>query len=152
MPASVGLEALFVRLYLDRHIMTRLAADLVGHGYDVLTTQEAGRDAASDEEQLAFATTESRAILTFNIRDFALLHERWQAASQSHSGIVVFQQLGSRQYGLLLQRTLRFLNHFTAEEMIGNFVHLELSSQSVVGQGRSGGSTTTMGRFSRSRR
>jgi hypothetical protein len=36
----------------------------------------------------------------------------------------VSQQLGRRQYGLLLQRTLRLLNHFTAEEMVGNLVHL----------------------------
>jgi hypothetical protein len=51
--------------------MKRLAADLRGRGYDVLTTEEADNDTASDEEQLAFATAENRAILTFNIRDFA---------------------------------------------------------------------------------
>jgi hypothetical protein len=28
-------------------------------------------------------------------------------------------------FGLLVQRMLRLLNHFTAEEMIANFVHLE---------------------------
>jgi predicted nuclease of predicted toxin-antitoxin system len=125
MPDSAGLEALFVRLYFDRHIMTRLAIDLRGRGYDVLTTEQAGKDTATDEEQLAFAAAENRAILTFNIRDFAPLHESWQAASRSHGGVIVSQQLGSRQYGVLLQRMLRLLNHFTAEEMVGNFVHLE---------------------------
>jgi predicted nuclease of predicted toxin-antitoxin system len=65
MPDSSGLEALFIRLYFDRHIMARLAVDLRGRGYDVLTTEEAGKDTASDEEQLAFATAENRAILTF---------------------------------------------------------------------------------------
>ena len=125
MPDSTGLEALFVRLYFDRHIMTRLAVDLRGRGYDVLTTEEAGKDTASDEEQLAFATAEHRSILTFNIRDFAPLHEAWQAASRPHAGIIVSQQLGSRHYGILLQRMLRLLNHLTAEEMLGNLVHLE---------------------------
>jgi predicted nuclease of predicted toxin-antitoxin system len=125
MSSSTGLEALFVRLYLDRHVMTRLATDLRGRGYDVLTTQEVGKDTASDEEQLAFATTEHRAILTFNIRDFAPLHLARQAAQRSHAGIIVSQQLGGREYGLLLKRMLRLLNHFTAEEMVGNFVHLE---------------------------
>ena len=125
MPDTAGLEALFIRLYFDRHIMTRLAVDLRGRGYDVLTTEEAGKDTASDEEQLAFATGENRAILTFNIRDFAPLHEGWQAAQRAHAGIIVSQQLGSRQYGLLLQWMLRLLNHFTAEEMLGNLVHLE---------------------------
>src|SRR6516165_8886936 len=125
MPDSAGLESLFVRLYFDRHIMTRLAVDLRGRGYDVLTTEEAGKDTAADEEQLAYAAAENRAILTFNIRDFAPLHEAWQAAARPHAGIIVSQQLGSRQYGLLLQRMLRLLNHFPAEEMRANFVHLE---------------------------
>ncbi len=125
MSDSPGLEALFVRLYFDRHIMTRLAVDLRGRGYDVLTTEEAGNDTATDEEQLTFATAERRAILSFNVRDFAPLHEAWQAAERPHVGIIVSQQLGSRQYGLLLQRMLRLLNHFTAEEMLANLVHLE---------------------------
>jgi predicted nuclease of predicted toxin-antitoxin system len=125
MPDTAGLEALFIPLYFDRHIMTRLAIDLRGRGYDVLTTEEAGNDTVSDEEQLAFATAEKRSILTFNIRDFAPLHEAWQAAARPHAGIIVSQQLGSRQYSLLLQRMLRLLNHLTAEEMLGNLVHLE---------------------------
>ena len=130
MPDSASPEALFVRLYFDRHIMTRLAVDLRGRGFEVLTTEEAGKDIASDEDQLAFATAESRAILTFNIRDFAPLHEAWQAAGRPHTGIIVSRQLGCREYGqllqrMLLQRMLRLLNHFTADEMAGNFVHLE---------------------------
>jgi predicted nuclease of predicted toxin-antitoxin system len=125
MPDSPGLETLFARLYLDRHIMARLAVDLRGRGYDVLRTEEAGKDTAADEEQLAFATAEGRALLTFNIRDFATLHEQWQAAGRPHAGIIVSQQLGSRQYGLLLQRMLRLLNLFTAEAMVGNFLHLK---------------------------
>jgi hypothetical protein len=48
-----------------------------------------------------------------------------QAAGRPHAGIIVSQQLGSREYGQLLQRLLRLLNHFTAEEMVSNFVHLE---------------------------
>ncbi|HKI38606.1 MAG TPA: DUF5615 family PIN-like protein [Gemmataceae bacterium] len=125
MPDSPDLEALFVRLSFDRHIMGRLAVDLRGRGYDVVRTEEVGKDTATDEEQLAFATAENRAILTFNIRDFAPLHEAWQAAERPHAGIIVSQQLGSRDSGLLLQRILRLLNHFTREELIGNFVHLE---------------------------
>jgi predicted nuclease of predicted toxin-antitoxin system len=125
MSAPAGLEALFVRLHLDRYIMFRLAVDLRGRGYDVLATEEAGRNTASDEEQLIFASPERRTILTFNIRDFAPLHEEWHAAERFHVGILASQQLGSREYGLLLQRMLRFLNQFTAEEMMGNFVHLE---------------------------
>jgi predicted nuclease of predicted toxin-antitoxin system len=125
MPDSPSLDALFVRLYLDRHIMARLALDLRGRGFDVLRTEEAGKDTASDEEQLAFATAERRAILSYNICDFAPLHDEWQAARRAHAGIIVSQQLGGREYGSLLQRMLRLLNHFTADVMVNNFVHLE---------------------------
>jgi predicted nuclease of predicted toxin-antitoxin system len=118
-------EPLFVRLYLDRHIMGRLAVDLRGHRYDVRTTEEARMDTAPDGDQLIFATVDRRAILTYKIRDFAPLHEQWLAAGRPHAGIVVSRQMGRRQYGSLLQRMLRLLNHFSADEMVNNLVHLE---------------------------
>lgn len=125
MPEPPQPELLFLRLYFVRHIMARLAVDLRGRGYDIQTTEEAGMDTAPDEDQLAFATAEGRAILTYNIRDFAPLHEHWQSIGRPHAGIVVSQQKGRRQYGPLLQRMLRLLNHFSADEMIGNLAHLE---------------------------
>lgn len=125
MPNSPATEALFIRLYLDRHIVARLAIDLRSRGYDVLRTEEAGLDTAPDEDQLVFATREKRAILTFNIRDFVPIHVRWLAAGQSHGGIIVSRQLGSREYGTLLGRMLRLLNHYTAEDLASNMVHLE---------------------------
>ena len=64
MSDSADAEPLFVRLYFDRHIMARLAVALRGRGFDVLRTEDAGNDTASDEEQLAFATAENRALLT----------------------------------------------------------------------------------------
>ena len=66
MPDSSGLESLFLRLYLDRHIMARLAVDLRGRGYDVLTTEEAGKDTADDQEQEAVRAHWTEAI-----------HEEW---------------------------------------------------------------------------
>jgi predicted nuclease of predicted toxin-antitoxin system len=125
MTNSATPEPLFIRLYLDRHIKLRLAEDLRASGYDVRTTQEAGMDTATDEEQLLYATGELRAILTFNIRDFAPLHEEWTTAGRTHGGIIVSRQLGSREYGLLLSRMVRLLDQLTAEEMRGNLVHLE---------------------------
>lgn len=125
MTDSPELEALFVRLYLDRHIMSRLAIDLRMHGFDVMRTEEAGNDTLPDEEQLAFATAENRAILTFNTRDFAKLHELWSGRGEPHAGVIVSRQLGSREYSPLLQRMLRLLNELTIEDMANNLVHLE---------------------------
>jgi predicted nuclease of predicted toxin-antitoxin system len=107
MPDSSKTEELFLRLYFDRHIKKQVAVDLWQRGHDVLTTEEASMDTASDEDQLAFAAKEDRAILTFNIRDFAPLHEQWTVDGKAHAGIIVSQRLGSRHYGVLLSRVLR---------------------------------------------
>lgn len=125
MPDPPPLDSLFVRLYFDRHIKKQLGVDLRERGFDVLLTEEAGMDTAPDEEQLEFAAAENRAILTFNICDFAPLHEQWAAAGRLHAGIIVSQQLGSRQYGVLLSRMLRLCDQLSAEQMRNNFVHLE---------------------------
>lgn len=54
-------------------------------------------DTATDEEQLQFAATENRAIVTFNIRHFARLHWDWTSRGRNHAGIIVSRQLGSRE-------------------------------------------------------
>lgn len=125
MPDPASPEPLDIRLYLDRHIKTQLAVDLRRRGYDVLTTQEAAMDTAPDEDQLQFTSANDRVLLTFNIRDFAALHQQWTASGRKHAGIIVSRQLGSRQYGVLLRRMARLLNHFSADQMRSNLVHLE---------------------------
>jgi hypothetical protein len=44
------------------------------HGFDVLTTREAHNLGQCDSFQLLFATTQQRAVLTHNRRDFEALH------------------------------------------------------------------------------
>ena len=69
-------------LYLDEHIDIRVARLLRDAGFDVLTTQDAGRanGGFSDESQLEFAAEGGRAIFTHNVRDFAPLAEGWAAS------------------------------------------------------------------------
>ncbi len=56
-------------------------------GHDGRTTRDAGRDdrALPDGEVLAFATSEGRAVVTLNRRDFIRLH----ATMTRHAGIIV---------------------------------------------------------------
>jgi len=78
-------------LFFDENVDVNLAALLSQRGFDVLTTQAAGRANAgfSDESQLEFAAKEGRAIFTHNVRDFAPLAEAWASAGRHHAGIVV---------------------------------------------------------------
>ena len=64
-----------IRLYLDEMIPVTLAVVLRQYGYDVLAAKEANMYSESDENQLAFAASKGRAIITFNIKDFVLLHQ-----------------------------------------------------------------------------
>jgi len=59
------------KLHLNEHLSPRLAMQLRMHGYDVTSTLEMGMVGVDDDEQLAFAVAEQRAIVTFNHKDFA---------------------------------------------------------------------------------
>lgn len=73
---------------------------------DILTSVEAGKSRASDEEQLAYATGEGRVIYTANARDFAPLHFVWLGQRKRHFGIIVRDD----QLMALGQQTLRLMD------------------------------------------
>lgn len=68
----------------------------------------------SDDEQLAFACAEQRAILTFNIRDFVALHDAYRTAGKEHWGIIMSTR---EPMGILLRRLLRLLNSVSADDL-----------------------------------
>jgi hypothetical protein len=75
------------RIYANENFPFQVVEELRRLGHDVLTTQESGRagQKCPDEEILAFAIAEDRAVLTQNRRHFIRLHgERPQ-----HCGIIV---------------------------------------------------------------
>ncbi len=75
------------RLYSNENFPRRVVEALRSVGHDVLTSLEAGRanQRIPDEEVVRYATSEGRAVLTLNRRDFVHLH----AARPGHAGIVV---------------------------------------------------------------
>jgi uncharacterized protein with PIN domain len=77
------------RLYLDEDISAIVAAKLRKLGYDILTTHQAGRCAASDASQLEFAAGLGRLLVTRNYADFQKLHEACLMEGKHHGGIVV---------------------------------------------------------------
>ena len=75
------------RLYADEQFPRQVRELLQVMGHDVLTVQEAAQDnlGIPDEEVLAFAIRENRAVITLNRRDFIRLHR----ANSKHLGIIV---------------------------------------------------------------
>ena len=78
------------RLYLDEDSMRRsLVFGLRARGVDVLTALEAGMINRDDEEHLAAATAAGRALYTFNVADYCVLHQSWISRKRAHAGIIV---------------------------------------------------------------
>jgi len=74
-------------LYANENFPLPVVEELRRLGHDVLTVQEIGKgnQAVPDEEVLAYAVSEKRAVLTLNRKHFVRLHN----AQPDHSGIVV---------------------------------------------------------------
>ena len=94
------------RLYANENFPVPAVLRLRQFGHDVLTTLEAGKaeQAISDPEVLRFAHQHTRAVITFNRKDFVRLHQ----LSDEHSGIIVcsfdadFMALAERVHQALL--------------------------------------------------
>jgi predicted nuclease of predicted toxin-antitoxin system len=91
-----------------------LAAALRQAGYDVVSADDVGRKGLSDEDQMAFAIAEGRAILTHNIQDFAPLAATYFEQGIEHPGILVTRQF---EKGVLMRRVLALLDKLTAEQL-----------------------------------
>src|SRR6266540_6193053 len=76
-----------IKLYLDEHVDPDVAKGLRRHNVDVLTTQEARKLEADDDEQLALAISEGRAIFTQDA-DFL----RTASTNTTHLGIIYAPQ------------------------------------------------------------
>lgn len=74
------------RLYSDENFDVRVMTTLKELGHDTLTARDAGRINMKipDKEVLAFATTEQRAVVTFDRLDYLNLHK----ANPDHAGII----------------------------------------------------------------
>lgn len=113
-----------VSLYLDEMIPAVLAVVLRQYGYDVLTAKEADMLAKSDEEQLAFAASNRKAIITFNIKDFVLLHQSWLSEGKRHFGIIVSPEI---RISKLIHLCLRLLGRTESKDLINQLRFLQES-------------------------
>jgi predicted nuclease of predicted toxin-antitoxin system len=102
------------KLHLNEHISPRLAEQLRKYGFDVTSTLELGMVEADDDEQLAYAASQQRAIVTFNHKDFATRHEQYLAEGKEHWGIVLSTE---ETTDVLRHRLLRLLNTLTAKQL-----------------------------------
>ena len=106
-----------ISYYTDEHIPAAVVAGLRRRGIDTLTTVEAGMLGASDEAQLALATSQIRVLFTQD-DDFLSLH----AAGIDHAGIVYVQQGAS--VGYMVRNLHLIFQLLSREEMINHIEFL----------------------------
>ena len=77
-------------LLLDEMFSDDIAQQLRAKGYDVISVvADPALIGLPDDQVLAYATTEGRALVTANIKDFVPLDGRYRAAGQPHSGLIL---------------------------------------------------------------
>ena len=106
-----------IRLYVDEDSSdTALVLSLQNRGVDVLTVRDVNRQGYTDEEQLIWASSQSRVLYSSNVRDFYRLHTSFLTQEQTHSGMILVQQ---QRYsiGELMRGILRLMATKSAEDM-----------------------------------
>jgi Domain of unknown function (DUF5615) len=79
-------------LYTDEDMSALVATLLRSRGLNVATVPEQATLGKTDKEQLEFATSLRRCILTHNRVDFERLHLQYIDEDRQHSGIIVVPQ------------------------------------------------------------
>lgn len=77
-------------LLLDETLSGTIAEQLRVKGFDVMSVvADPALAGLPDDQLLAYATVEGRALVTANIKDFVPLDGRYRATSQSHAGLIL---------------------------------------------------------------
>jgi predicted nuclease of predicted toxin-antitoxin system len=104
-----------IKFYLDENVAGAVAEGVRTMGIDALTTPEAGKIELSDEEQLAFALSQNRVLITQDT-DLLVLHSQ----KAPHAGIAYYKPQTRTVKQLL--RSLRNLHDQSSAEDVHNEV------------------------------
>jgi len=110
-----------VSLYLDEDVRVLLAEVLRSRGHSATHALEVGRCGKSDEEQLIYAARRKMAILTHNVRDFAVLDKSHRLQNKNHSGIILSGQLPFHE---LLKRVSKLLSTHSVDTLRNKLIWL----------------------------
>ena len=110
-----------IKLYLDADVHPKIASVLREREFDSISAQEVEREKISDEDQLDFSISQSRAILTYNTKHFTKLHKDYMDVGKEHCGIVVSPQ---HPIGTSLRKLMNLMTTLSAEEMINRLEYL----------------------------
>ncbi|MGD2049783.1 MAG: DUF5615 family PIN-like protein [Chloroflexota bacterium] len=115
------MNEIFIKLYLDEDVSVIVAELIRARGFAVLTTRDAGQRQKSDAEQLAFAISQGRAIVTHNRVDFETLAQKYYESGKEHYGIFIVVRCSPHE---IARRLLQILNRVSSDEMMNQIRYI----------------------------
>lgn len=110
-----------VKLFIDEDVQEGLAKALRESGMDAVNAKETGRKGFSDKDQLSFAVSQGRAVVSFNIADYEKLAVDYFNSNMEHFGIIVSPQRSLRE---TLRRLRRLLENNSPEDIRNQLFYL----------------------------
>jgi predicted nuclease of predicted toxin-antitoxin system len=107
-------NSLFICLYLDEDVNVLIADLLRARGFDVITARDAKQLHGTDAEQLAYAVSQARTLVTHNRTDFEELVQSYFDSGQMHYGVIFAVRRPPQE---IARRLFAILNNVTADEM-----------------------------------
>lgn len=93
-----------MRLFLDAHISARrVAGALRDRGHDVRAADEQRElDGLADEQLLELAASETRVMITFDVKDFTVIARRWAEAGRRHAGLGIVVGIDHGEFSAII--------------------------------------------------
>lgn len=108
------MSSIFICLYLDEDVNVLVADLLRAKGFDAIAARDAGQLRVTDAEQLAYAVSQSRTLVTHNRTDFEELVQAYFNSGKMHYGVIFAVRRSPQD---IAQRLLAILNQVTSDEM-----------------------------------
>ena len=109
-----GFSSLYIHLYFDEDVSAGIVENLRTRGFDVLSARDAGALGKADDEQMLYAVSLRRAVVTHNHVDFEKQHRRFLEGGMKHYGVIIAKR---RKDAEVVTKLLALLDAVTAEEM-----------------------------------
>ncbi|MBE5228355.1 MAG: DUF5615 family PIN-like protein [Microcystis sp.] len=106
--------SIFASLYMDEDMSALVATLLRSRGLDVTTVPEQSTLGKTDSEQLEFAASLGRCLVTHNRVDFERLHLQFIEEGREHCGIIVVPQKTAYE---VVQRVGILVNTLTVDSI-----------------------------------
>jgi len=107
-------SSLYIHLYFDEDVSVGIVENLRMRGFDVLSARDADALGKSDDEQMLYAVSLHRAVVTHNRVDFEKQHAKFLESGMTHYGVIIAKR---RKDAEVVSKMLALLDSATAEEI-----------------------------------